>query len=83
MGIIQFVILLVQAFPAALKAIQAWEEYHGQKLTRENRARLAGDIKTAVQAAVVSRDTAGLEGVIKNLGKPAAPLPTPDPKNPS
>lgn len=82
MGFVQILILLVQAFPAALQAIKAWQEYHGKKLTAENRKRLASDVKVAMKAAVQSRSTEGLEGVIKNLGKPQ-PIPgstdTPNP----
>jgi len=82
----QFVILLVQVFPSALKAIQAWQDYNGQKLNRERRARLASDIKTVVQAAVTSKDTSGLEDAIKNLGRPpviAKPSDTQTVQNPS
>lgn len=66
----QILVLLVQLFPSALKAVQAWQEYHDAKLNRECRRQLASDVTNAVKAAVRSKDTAGLEDVIKNLGKP-------------
>lgn len=69
---VQILLLLLQIFPEALKAIKAWQEYHGQKLTAENRAKLAADVKSAVQTAVANKNTAGLEDMIKNLGKPSA-----------
>jgi len=79
----QILMLLVQLFPEALKAIKAWQDYHGQQLTAANRARLAADVKTAVQAAVTNKNTAGLEAVIKSLGKPEITAANPDPKSPS
>lgn len=84
MPVISFVkglILLAQLFPTALKAIQAWKDYHGAELDREKRVRLAADIKNVVRASIDSKSTAGLEDAIKNLGKPTAAAPTP--KSPS
>lgn len=76
MGFIQILILLVQVFPSALKAVKAWKEYHGAELDRERRIKLSADIKDMVHAAIESKDTSGIESAIKNLGKP-------DSQNPS
>ena len=78
----QFLLLLVQIFPAALKAAQAWEEYHGQRLNRQRRKQLASDINTAVQTAVATKNTAGLEETIKTLGRPLD-APAQSPQKPS
>lgn len=80
-AIVQMLMLLVQLFPAAMKAIAAWQEYHGQQLTRCHRKRLAGDIKSAVDTAIATKDTSGLENILKNLGK-APQTPAADPPNP-
>lgn len=86
-AVVQIVILLVQVFPSAIKAIQAWQDYHGAKLTRERRQQLAGDIRTAVQSAVDSKDMSGIFNTIKNLGRPQKQEPQttddPKPQNPS
>ena len=81
----QILILLVQVFPSALKAIGAWQDYHGQQLNRERRKQLASDVKTLVQTAVDTKNTSGLEDAIKSLGKPPAmtPADTSNPKTPS
>lgn len=78
----QILLLLLQVFPEALKAIKAWQEYHGKQLTAENRARLAADIKSAVKVAVDTKDTTGLEAIIKNLGRPSSES-DPSSQNPS
>lgn len=69
-AVIQMLMLLAQILPAALKALAAWQEYHGQALTRANRQKLASDIKAAVTTAVESKNTSNLEAVLKSLGKP-------------
>lgn len=81
--IIQFFILLVQVFPSALKAIQAWQDYHGKQLTNEHRVKLAADIKSAVNVAVTTKDATGLADTIKNLGKPLPKTDAPNPQNPA
>ena len=68
MPIVQFIILLVQIFPSALKAIKTWQDFHGEKLDRSYRRRIVKDIKQAV-----AENPADL---VKNLGKPQAPAST-------
>lgn len=85
-GLIQALILLGQLLPSALKIIQMWQDHHKAELSAENRARLAADVKTAVQVAVDTKTTVGLEDVIKNLGKPpvnSTPTDTPSSQSPS
>lgn len=82
MGFIQALILLGQLLPSALKIIQIWQEHHNAELNAANRARLATDVKTAVQVAVSAKSTLGLEDMIKNLGKPQV-IPTPSANPPS
>ncbi len=75
--------LLISAFPSALKAIKAWQDFHGAQLDRERRIKLAADIKVMVQTAIETKDTSGLEDAIKNLGKPVSVAADPNSKNPS
>lgn len=83
-SLVQVLILLAQLFPAALKAISAWQQYHGQQLNNARRKQLASDVKNLVQTAVDTKNTAGLEDAIKSLGKPPAfPADAPNSKTPS
>lgn len=81
---IQMLVLLAQILPDALKLLSAWQDYHGAKLTREHRQRLADDIGSAVDSALKSRDTSGIENLLKNLGKPPTKkVAAPNPQEPS
>jgi len=82
MGFIQIAMLLVQIFPSALKALQAWKEYHEKEIDAAHRKQLAADIKDLVQTAIDTKNTAGIEDAIKNLGKPVTPVKL-DSQNPS
>jgi hypothetical protein len=62
---VQIVLLLIQLFPSALKAIKAWQDYHGQKLDSEHRQHIVDKIKTMVQF-----DDERCKEIVKNLGKP-------------
>jgi len=83
MGFLQVVMLLVQIFPSALKALQAWQDYHGKQIDAERRKMLAADIKKMVEGAIESKDTSTLEASIKNLGKPVSVAANPNSQNPS
>lgn len=47
----QFIILLLQIFPHAVRAWKEWEEFRGERLDREERNKLAKEIGARVPVA--------------------------------
>jgi chemotaxis regulatin CheY-phosphate phosphatase CheZ len=78
--IVNAIKILVAIFPEAMKLFQMWKNYHQQQLHAANAKKLTADIKSAVSSVMENKSagTAGLENLIKDLGKPQV-VPSPNP----
>lgn len=74
-------LFLASIFPVALDMIKRWQAFHETQLTKETRKKLAADIKSAAKTVIKTKDTSGLEDLIKNLGKPQSQTASPKPQN--
>jgi hypothetical protein len=72
-GFLQFLLLLGQIFPQALKIMDTWNNFQGKRLDRDKRKKLAQAIKEAVDEAVEDKDTARIERLLKQLAVPETP----------